>query len=434
MIRKTSLLFFVLIFSVQLFCQTNPKGTDSRKVIVLTLDGAINPAASDYIKSGIDYSVKANAQCMVIRLNTPGGLLESTRTIVSNILQSPIPIVVYVAPQGSRAASAGVFITLAANIDAMAPGTNIGAAHPVSLQGKMDSTMTEKVTNDAAAFIRSISEKRNRNVKWAEDAVRNSISITETEALKDSVIDLVANNMNDLLKKINGKEITTESGAKILRTNDAKIINIDMTLQQKLLSLLSDPNIYYILFMLGTFGLLFELYNPGAIFPGVIGVISLVLSFYSMNTLPINYAGLALIIFGIILFVLEIKIVSHGILTVGGVISLILGSFMLINTNATLGGIDISWELIILVAFLTLSFFVFAIGYGIKAQRLKTKTGAEGLINAAGEAITDLNPKGQVHVHGEIWNAESIDGNISKGEKVLVTEISNLKLLIRRAK
>ena len=424
MFRKV---FFVLIFSGLLFSQSN-------KVVVLTLNGAINPAALDYIKYGIEYSVKDNAQCMILRLNTPGGLLESTRDIVSNILQSPIPVIVYVAPQGSRAASAGVFITLSANIAAMAPGTNIGAAHPVSLEGKMDSTMTEKVTNDAAAFIRSISEKRKRNVKWAEDAVRNSISITETEALKDSVIDLIANNLNDLLVKIDGKEITTESGVGILHTKDAKIVYVNMTLQQKLLSLLSDPNIYYILFMLGTLGLLFELYNPGAIFPGVIGVISLILSFYSMNTLPINYAGLALIIFGIILFVLEIKIVSHGILTVGGVTSLVLGSFMLINTNATLGGIDISWELIILIAALTLGFFLFAIGYGIKAQRLKPKTGREGIINAPGEAITDLTPKGQVHVHGEIWNAESIDGNISKGEKIIVSEISNLKLIIRRAK
>lgn len=427
MIKKISLVFFIIITSIQLFGQT-------QKVIVLTLNGAINPAASEYIKYGIENSVKDNAQCMVLRLNTPGGLLESTREIVSNILQSPIPIIVYVAPQGSRAASAGVFITLSANIAAMAPGTNIGAAHPVSLEGKMDSTMTEKVTNDAAAFIRSISEKRKRNVKWAEDAVRNSISITETEALKDSVIDLIANNLNDLLVKIDGKEITTESGVGILHTKGAKIVYVNMTLQQKLLSLLSDPNIYYILFMLGTLGLLFELYNPGAIFPGVIGVISLILSFYSMNTLPINYAGLALIIFGIILFVLEIKIVSHGILTVGGVTSLVLGSFMLINTNATLGGIDISWELIILIAALTLGFFLFAIGYGIKAQRLKPKTGREGIINAPGEAITDLTPKGQVHVHGEIWNAESIDGNISKGEKIIVSEISNLKLIIRRAK
>ncbi len=427
MFRKVSLVFFVLIFSGLLFSQSN-------KVVVLTLNGAINPAASDYIKYGIEYSVKENAQCMILRLNTPGGLLESTRDIVSNILQSPIPVIVYVAPQGSRAASAGVFITLSANIAAMAPGTNIGAAHPVSLEGKMDSTMTEKVTNDAAAFIRSISEKRKRNVKWAEDAVRNSISITETEALKDSVIDLIANNLNDLLLKIDGKKITTESGTGTLHTKDAKIVYVDMTLQQKLLSLLSDPNIYYILFMLGTLGLLFELYNPGAIFQGVIGVISLILSFYSMNTLPINYAGLALIIFGIILFVLEIKIISHGILTVGGVTSLVLGSFMLINTNATLGGMDISWELIILIAALTLGFFLFAIGYGIKAQRLKPKTGREGLINAPGEAITDLTPKGQVRVHGEIWNAESKDGNVSKGEKILVSEISNLNLIIRRAK
>ncbi len=427
MAKRFYTLLLFLILSAHVFCQT-------QKVVVLTLDGEINPAASDYIRSGVEYSVKSDAQCMILMLNTPGGLLESTREIVSDILRSPIPIIVYVAPQGSRAASAGVFITLSANIDAMAPGTNIGAAHPVSLGEKMDSTMTEKVTNDAAAFIRSISEKRNRNVKWAEEAVRSSISITETEALKDSVIDLIADNINDLLAKIDGMKITTESGSGILHTKDSKIVYLDMSLQQKLLSLLSDPNIYYILFMLGTFGLLFELYNPGAIFPGVIGVICLILTFYSMNTLPINYAGLALIIFGIVLFVLEIKIVSHGILTVGGVVSLILGSFMLINTNASLGTVDISWELIILVAVLTLGFFAFAIGYGIKAQKLKPKTGVEGLLNAEGEAISDLTPKGQIRVHGEIWNAESIDGNISRGEKIIVTEISNLKLLIRRAK
>lgn len=427
MARWFSILIFYLTFSSHLFCQ-------SQNVVVLTLNGEINPAAADYIESGIEYSKEVNAQCLVIRLNTPGGLLESTRNIVSNILQSPIPIIVYVAPQGSRAASAGVFITLSANIDAMAPGTNIGAAHPVSFGSKMDSTMTEKVTNDAAAFIRSISSKRNRNVKWAENAVRNSISITESEALNDTVIDLIANNLNDLLQKIDGKIIYTDKGQITLHTKTSNIIYLNMSLQQKLLSFLSDPNIYYILIMLGTFGLLFELYNPGLIFPGVIGFISLILSFYSMNTLPINYAGLALIIFGIILFVLEIKIVSHGILTVGGVVSLVFGSFMLINTRATLGGMDISWELIILIVFLTLSFFLFAIGYGIKAQKLKPKTGIESLLNLTGKAISDINPNGQVRVRGEIWNARCDEINISKGEDIIVIGISNLKLLIRKAK
>jgi membrane-bound serine protease (ClpP class) len=423
--RFVFLLLWLSIFTFRLNGQTT-------NVLVITLDGAINPAASDYIHYGIEQAVKHNSECLVLRLNTPGGLLESTRTIVSDILQSPIPVVVYVSPPGSRAASAGVFITLSARIAAMAPGTNIGAAHPVSLQGQMDSTMTEKVTNDAAAFIRTISEKRHRNVKWAEDAVRKSISITETEALKDNIIDLIANNTKDLLEKINGEEIHTASGSAILNTKNAEIINIDMSFQQKLLSILSDPNIAYILFMLGIYGLLFELYSPGLIFPGVVGVISLLLAFYAMHTLPINYAGLALIIFSVILFVLEIKIVSHGLLTIGGVISLILGSVMLIKTDPTFDVLGVSWKIILLFVILTVSFFTIAIGFGIKAQRRKPTTGLEGLINEIGEAITDLEPKGMIKIHGEIWNAESIEETIPKGNKIIVTGISDLILKIKK--
>jgi membrane-bound serine protease (ClpP class) len=423
--RFVFLLLWLSIFTFRLNGQTT-------NVLVITLDGAINPAASDYIHYGIEQAVKHNSECLVLRLNTPGGLLESTRTIVSDILQSPIPVVVYVSPPGSRAASAGVFITLSAHIAAMAPGTNIGAAHPVSLQGQMDSTMTEKVTNDAAAFIRTISEKRHRNVKWAEDAVRKSISITETEALKDNIIDLIANNTKDLLEKINGEEIHTASGSAILNTKNAEIINIDMSFQQKLLSILSDPNIAYILFMLGIYGLLFELYSPGLIFPGVVGVISLLLAFYAMHTLPINYAGLALIIFSVILFVLEIKIVSHGLLTIGGVISLILGSVMLIKTDPAFDVLGVSWKIILLFVILTVSFFTIAIGFGIKAQRRKPTTGLEGLINEIGEAITDLEPKGMIKIHGEIWNAESIEETIPKGNKIIVTGISDLILKIKK--
>ncbi len=413
-------------FAFQAFCQTP-------KVIVITLDGAINPAAADYIHYGIEQAVKQDAQCLVIRLNTPGGLLESTRTIVSDILQSPVPVVVYVSPPGSRAASAGVFVTLSANIAAMAPGTNIGAAHPVSLQGQMDSTMTEKVTNDAVAFIKSISQKRNRNVQWAEEAVRKSISIPETEALKDSVIDLIAGNIHDLLNKINNRKIQTVSGEPVLSTKNASLVYLDMSFQQKMLSLLSDPNIAYILMMLGFYGLLFELYNPGLIFPGIVGVISLVLAFYSMQTLPINYAGLALIIFGIILFVIELKVPSHGLLTIGGVISLLLGSLMLIKTDSGFNVLRVSWGVIATVVILTFLFFTLAIGMGIKAQARKPTTGMEGLINETGEAITDLNPGGSIKVHGEIWKAESTDGSIPNGTKVIVTGISNLKLIIKKA-
>ena len=422
-------LFFLFVW---LSVLTFPLDSPTTNVLVITLDGAINPAASEYIQYGIEQAVKNNSQCLVIRLNTPGGLLESTRTIVSDILQSPVPVVVYVSPPGSRAASAGVFVTLSAHIAAMAPGTNIGAAHPVTLQGQMDSIMTEKVTNDAAAFIRTISEKRHRNIKWAEEAVRKSISITETEAMRDSVIDLIANNMKDLLQKIDGKVIETTVGTVTLHTNNAQLIYREMSFQQKLLSILSDPNIAYILFMLGIYGLLFELYSPGLIFPGVVGVISLLLAFYSMQTLPINYTGLALIIFAVILFVLEIKIVSHGILTIGGVISLILGSIMLIKTEPGFDVLQVSWKVILLFVFLTVGFFTLAIGLGIKAQRRKPTTGQEGLVNETGEAITDMNPDGSIKIHGEIWNAESIEGYISKGSKIIVTGISNLKLQIRK--
>ncbi len=422
-------LFFLFIW---LSILTFPLNSPATNVLIITLNGAINPAASDYINYGIEQAVKNNSECLVIRLNTPGGLLESTRKIVSDILQSPVPVVVYVSPPGSRSASAGVFITLSAHIAAMAPGTNIGAAHPVTLQGQMDSVMTEKVTNDAAAFIRTISEKRKRNVKWAEDAVRKSISITETEALKDKVIDLIANDMTDLLQKIDGREIKTTAGLGTLDTKNAKQIYLEMSFQQKLLSILSDPNIAYILFMLGIYGLLFELYSPGLIFPGVVGVICLLLAFYSMQTLPINYAGLALIIFAIILFIMEIKIVSHGLLTIGGVISLILGSIMLIKTDSGFDVLGVSWKIILLFVILTVGFFTLAIGFGIKAQRKKPITGQEGLINEIGEAMTDLGPLGSIKIHGEIWNAESLDGNIPKGTKIIVTGISNLKLQIKK--
>lgn len=403
-----------------------------KSVTVITLNGAINPAASEYIKYGIKHAEKNHSECLILNLNTPGGLLESTRTIVTEMLQSRVVIVTYISPPGARAASAGVFITLAANIAAMAPGTNIGAAHPITLQGQMDSTMAEKVTNDAAAFIRTISEKRQRNIKWAEEAVRNSISITETEALKENVIDLISPNIENLLTQINGRKIKTAYGEITLNTINAKIEPVNMSFSERLLSILSDPNITYILLMLGFYGLLFELYSPGLIFPGVVGVISLILAFYSMQSMPINYAGLALIIFAIILFVLEIKIVSHGLLSIGGVISLILGSLMLIKTDSAFDVLTISWEVILAVALLTILFFLFAIGAGIKAQKKKPTTGKEGLINQIAEAITDLNPDGVIKIHGEIWNAESTEGIVPKGTKVIITSVSDLKLKIKK--
>lgn len=403
-----------------------------RNVVLISVDGSINPSSAEYINSGIRRAKEKNAECLIIKLNTPGGLLKSTRVIVTDLLESEIPVVVFVYPGGAQAASAGVFVTLAAHIAAMAPGTNIGAAHPVMLQGEQDSIMNEKATNDAVAFIKTISEERKRNVQWAEDAVRKSISITETEALKKRVIDIIAVSMEDLLKKIDGKEIIMSSGKKVLHTQNAGVINIEMDFKQKILNLLSDPNIAYILLMIGIYGVMFELYNPGAIFPGVIGGISLIIAFYSLHTLPVNYAGLALIIFAIILFIAEIKVVSHGLLAIGGVISLILGSIMLINTESTLEVIKISWLVILVIVTLTAAFFLFAIGFGIKAQTRKPTTGIEGIIGEIGETVSNLEPEGQITVHGELWNAESMDGFIGKGTKVKITRVSNLKLIVSK--
>lgn len=405
--------------------------SQTRKVVVINVDGAIQPACADYIKSGIEKAIQENAECLIIKLDTPGGLLKSTRVIVTDILQSKVPVVVFVSPSGSQAASAGVFVTVAAHIAAMAPGTNLGAAHPVTLEGTQDSIMMEKATNDAAAFIRTISENRNRNIQWCEDAVRKSLSITENEALKLHVIDLIAIDVKDLLEKIDGKEIETSSGKVILSTKNAKIIDLSMTFSQILLNILSDPNLVYILFMLGIYGLFFELYNPGAIFPGVIGGICIILALYAMHTLPINYAGLALIVFAVILFILEIKIVSHGILSVGGVISLILGSIMLIDVDSFGQVFRISWQIIATVVILTTLFFTFAITMGIKAQKRKPTTGAEGIIGEIGVAISDIDPEGEVIVHGEIWNSESTGGKIINGQKIIVEGISSLKLKVR---
>jgi membrane-bound serine protease (ClpP class) len=420
---------FIYIFAVLTLLNISSLG-QPQKVVIINVDGTIQPASADYIRSGIEKATQEKAECLIIKLNTPGGLLKSTRVIVTDILQSKIPVIVYVAPSGSQAASAGVFVTIAANIAAMAPGTNIGAAHPVTLQGTQDSIMMEKATNDAAAFIRTISEKRNRDIQWSEDAVRKSLSITENEALKLHVIDLIANNVEDLLEKIDGKEVETSSGKVVLNTKNAEIINLGMTFSQILLNILSDPNLVYVLFMLGIYGLFFELYNPGAIFPGVIGVLCLILALYSMHTLPINYAGLALIVFAVILFILEIKIVSHGILTIGGVISLTLGSIMLIDVNSFGQVFKISWEIIATVVVLTILFFTFAITLGIKAQRRKPTTGAEGIIGEIGVAISDLDPEGEVRVHGEIWKSKSVAGTIKTGQKIKVEGISNLTLMV----
>jgi membrane-bound serine protease (ClpP class) len=403
----------------------------AQKVVSIHVDATINPAIAAYIHNGIQKAEKEKAECLIIHLNTPGGLLKSTRVIVGDILDSEVPVVVYVSPAGAQAASAGVFITLSAHIAAMVQGTNIGAAHPVGMQGQMDSTMSEKVANDAVAFIRTIAEKRNRNGDWAEDAVRNSVSVTATVALQQNIIDLIANDNKELLQQLDGRQVQLSHTTVTLHTKGAETIEYEMSFIEKLLNIISDPNIAYILMMLGFYGLMFELYSPGAILPGIVGVICLILAFYSLHTLPVNYAGLALILFALLLFILEIKIASHGMLAIGGIISLILGSMMLIRRDAGVVG-QLSWTVIIASVLVTSLFFLFVIGVGLRAQRLKPTTGSEGMIGAVGETREELNPAGMVFLHGELWQAESISGVIAEGVKVRVREMKGFKLFVER--
>jgi membrane-bound serine protease (ClpP class) len=416
-------LFLYIVISLPLLLS-------AQTVISIKIDGAINPVVATFIHRSIEKASSENAACLLIHLNTPGGLLNSTRNIVGDILESPIPVIVYVSPAGAHAGSAGVFITLAADVAAMAPGTNIGAAHPVTMQGTADSIMNSKSTNDAAAFIRTIAEYRSRNLQWAEDAVRQSVAITASEALQKNIIDLIVPNDRELLNQVDGKLIKRDSTGFRLHTRGAVIQLMEMGFTEKLLNIISDPDIAYILLILGLLGLLFEFFNPGIIFPGIIGFISLVLAFYALNTLPVNYAGLALIVFGVILLLLEIKVVSHGMLAIGGIASLLAGSLMLIRPGSGLEVMRISRILIISTVAITSGFFLFVIGMGIKAQRRKPVMGMDALVGETAVTLEVLNPSGIVGIHGEIWNALSISGMIHMGEKVRVKEVKNLTLYV----
>ncbi len=437
-LRGTTLLFAAAIVCITPLLCTSP-ALSQQRVMRIVVDGSINPASAKYVHDAVVAAEEDGAAAIVLELNTPGGLLQSTREIVSDFLASPVPVIVYVNPGGGQAASAGAFITLAAHIAAMAPGTNIGAAHPITLgegaQNIADSSNIPltKATNDAAAFARTIAEKRNRNIQWAEQAVRGSISSTETEALRDSVIDVVAHDLTDLLLQIDGRAVETSKGVEVLRTADARVYDREMTFQQAVLDILSDPNIAYVLLMLGMYGLFFELYNPGAIFPGVVGGICLILAFYSMNTLPINYAGLALIIFGVILFILEIKIVSHGLLSVGGVVALFFGSIMLIESPPGADFLRVSLSVIITITVCTAGFFLFVVGKGIAAMKRKPTTGADGMVGETGRVLESVHPEGSIAVHGEIWKARSADGaEIPAETRVRVTAVENLTLVVER--
>ena len=403
----------------------------------IIINGVINPAASEYIVSSIDRAENAQAELLVIQLDTPGGLMESMHKIVKAIQTSRVPVAVYVAPSGSRAASAGVFLTYAAHIAAMAPSTNIGSAHPVfgggSPGGKPDSssseTMMEKVINDAVAKIKGMAKRRGRNMEWAEKSIRESANITAEEALELQVIDYIVPTLDSLLTVLDGKKVTLDDGAvKTLKTAGARVVTFQMTWREKLLDTITNPNIAYILMMLGMLGLTLELYHPGAILPGVVGGISLILGLYAMETLSVNYAGILLIIFAVILFLLEIKIPSFGVLSIGGVISLIAGSVMLFDSN--LPFLHLSWQVIFGVVVITTLFFVFLVGLVVRAYRKKPTTGVEGMAGEIGEVYKTLNPQGTIKVHGEFWKAVS-DSPVKKGGRVEVLEADRESLLLK---
>jgi membrane-bound serine protease (ClpP class) len=406
---------------------TDPSFADSQ-VNVITVEGVINPVVAEFIENSIDKATKDKAEVLVIELDTPGGLDTSMRSIIKKMVSSDVPIVVYVYPSGGRAASAGAFITIAAHIAAMTSGTNIGAAHPVGMGGKMDKTMVEKVENDAVAYIKSLAEKRKRNPKWAEDAVRKSASITEKEALALKVIDLVASDLNSLLSGINGMKVDTPLGEKTLKTTDAKVVRKEIGIRYKILKVLSDPNIAYILMILGFYGLFFELTNPGAILPGVVGALCLILAFYSFQVLPVNYAGLLLIILAIILFILEVKIASYGMLTIGGIISMVIGSLMLFESPAPF--MKLSLAVVLPAAIMTAIFFTLTFSLAFKAYKRKPVTGSEGLIGMEGVAKTKIHKNGTVFVHGELWRAWS-EEPIKEGASIIVETVEGLKLKIR---
>jgi len=395
----------------------------SDTVYVIPVADAISPGVADYIEKGIEKASEVGAACIIIELDTPGGLADSMRNIVMAIYKSDIPVVVFVSPSGARAASAGVMITMAADIAAMAPGTNIGAAHPVGAGGQeINETMEDKVTNDMVAYVKGIAKKRGRNEEWAEKAVRESVSVTASEALENNIIDLIAEDMDDLIKQINGREVP---GRGTLDLDDPKQVVMKETLRDKVLKTISNPNIAYILLLIGLAGLYFELSHPGAIFPGVIGGIAIILAFFALQTLPVNYAGFLLIILSVVFFIMEMKITSYGLLSVAGVVSLLLGSIMLFEGDSP--EMRVAWKVIIPTVTLISAFFIFVAGMVFRAHGLQPRTGVSGLIGQVGVVRNTIDPEGKVFVRGELWNAEA-GSAIPEGAKVRVVNVANLLL------
>ncbi len=406
-----------------------PAVASASTINVIRVEGPIGVVISHFILDEIARAEDEGAVCLIIEIDTPGGLDTAMRDIIQAILGSRLPIVVYVSPSGARCASAGVFIAMSADIVAMCPGTSIGAAHPVTIGGgEVDEETLQKIVNDSASYIKSLAAKRGRNVEWAEKAVRESETATAEEALELGVVDIISESLDDLVRRLDGWKVDHAKGD-TLRTAGAQAKRIEMSLRYRLLRVLSDPNVAYLLLILGFYGLFFELANPGVIFPGVLGAIFLILAFFSFQMLPINYAGLLLIFLGIALFIAEIKVTSAGMLTAGGAISMFLGSLMLIKSPGPF--LRISYRVIVPAVVSTAAFFIFAVGAGLRAQRRKPVTGREGLIGEVGVAVTDIDGEGQAFIHGELWTVESSE-RIASGDQVEVTSIEGLRPRVRK--
>jgi membrane-bound serine protease (ClpP class) len=421
--------------------------TQNRVVTVLTLSGPIDPISARYVQRGLDRARQEGAQLAVIELDTPGGLGVSMDQIVDRILSSPVPVAVYVWPQGARAASAGVFIAMAAHVAAMAPGTHIGAAHPVDAGGgDISGAMGEKVLNDAAAKLKALAELRGRDRAWADQAVRRSISLTETQAVSQHVVDLSARDLGDLLSAVEGRTVTTQAGPLVIHSAAAEVRRFRTNIIDRFLGFLVNPDIAYILLVLGIFGVIFEISSPGAIAPGVAGAIALVMAFISFGNLPTNIGGIVFILLSIVLFIVDLKTPTHGLLTAGGVVAFVLGSFLLfppgraqarapaVTGMPPLAGVHVSVVTIVVMTVLVVAFFVFVLGKGILAQSRRISFGVESLVGSGGVAVTDIAPEGLVQSSGERWSARSDEGPIRAGERVEIVGREGLCLLVRRAK
>ena len=431
--RALRLGFAILLCALGCLTWTDPTSGGTEKTVdLIVVDAAINPAIADFIHEAISATQRNGARALIIELDTPGGLLESTKLIVKDLLGSPVPVIVYVAPSGAGAASAGVFVTMAANIAAMAPGTNIGAAHPVSGQGSdIGGDMREKVENFTVSLSKTIAQERGRNVEWAEKAVRESVSITEQEALKLHVIDIVAATRDELLQQVSQHEVTVQGTKRTLDLAGATVVTQEMSLKQKFLNIVANPNVAYLLMMAGLLGLYVEFTHPGVFFPGVAGGICLLLGMAALQVLPINYSGLALIGLGLGLLISELFVPSFGILGVGGIVAFVLGSLLLFDTPDSTLAVD---RTIVYAAAGTFGGFTVLVSYlVIRSQRRKPSLGSEGLVGEIGDVKQQIAPgssRGKIFVHGEYWNAVA-DQTIEVGTRVEVVRVDGMCLTVR---